>query len=408
MKLFILVLIISVYLFETVVSILNYLHRKTLLPESVEDIYDSEKYHSWLKYSMTNFKFGLISQSFMTLLLILLLAFNGFGFLETWINGFMDSLFLANLLFLFVFYLVSQLVSLPFKYYRIFTIEAAFGFNKMTEKLFWIDTVKSFVLTIILGGGFLALLQLIFNRFESDWVMFSMMSYAVMALVLVSIYFLQKYVMRWFNKISPMSEGELKSKIDELGSKLGFEVKKIFVLDASKRSTKLNAYFSGLGKQKEVVLFDTLIEKMSADEILAVLAHELGHATHKDTLKGLLRTLILLLIYVSVLTLILLTPSLYTGFGLTGVHFGFTFILMMVLLEPIEILIGIYLNYASRKAEYQADGFSAKNTSKEAMISALKKLALENFSNLAPHPLYVFLNYSHPPMHSRIEYIQSL
>lgn len=408
MKLFILVLIISVYLFETVVSILNYRHRKTLLPESVEDIYDSEKYQSWLKYSMTNFKFGLISQSFMTLLLILLLAFNGFGFLETWINDFMDSLFLANLLFLFVFYLVSQLVSLPFKYYRIFKIEAAFGFNKMTEKLFWIDTVKSFVLTIILGGGFLALLQLIFNRFEGDWVMFSMMSYAVIALVLVSIYFLQKYVMRWFNKISPMPEGELKSKIDELGSKLGFEVKKIFVLDASKRSTKLNAYFSGLGKQKEVVLFDTLIEKMSMDEILAVLAHELGHATHKDTLKGLLRTLILLLVYVSVLTLILLTPSLYTGFGLTGVHFGFTFILMMVLLEPIEILIGIYLNYASRKAEYQADGFSAKNTSKEAMISALKKLSVENFSNLAPHPLYVFLNYSHPPMHSRIEYIQSL
>lgn len=408
MKLFILVLIISVYIFETVVSILNYRHRKTLLPESVEDIYDSEKYQSWLKYSMTNFKFGLISQSFMTLLLILLLAFNGFGFLETWINDFMDSLFLANLLFLFVFYLVSQLVSLPFKYYRIFKIEAAFGFNKMTEKLFWIDTVKSFVLAIILGGGFLALLQLIFNRFEGDWVMFSMMSYAVMALVLVSIYFLQKYVMRWFNKISPMPEGELKSKIDELGSKLGFEVKKIFVLDASKRSTKLNAYFSGLGKQKEVVLFDTLIEKMSMDEILAVLAHELGHATHKDTLKGLLRTLILLLVYVSVLTLILLTPSLYTGFGLTGVHFGFTFILMMVHLEPIEILIGIYLNYASRKAEYQADRFSAKNTSKEAMISALKKLSVENFSNLAPHPLYVFLNYSHPPMHSRIEYIQSL
>ena len=259
MKLFILVLIISVYIFETVVSILNYRHRKTLLPESVEDIYDPEKYQSWLKYSMTNFKFGLFSQSFMTLLLILLLAFNGFGFLETWINGFMDSLFLANLLFLFVFYLVSQLVSLPFKYYRIFKIEAAFGFNKMTKKLFWIDTVKSFVLAIILGGGFLALLQLIFNRFEGDWVMFSMMSYAVMALVLVSIYFLQKYVMRWFNKISPMPEGELKSKIDELGSKLGFEVKKIFVLDASKRSTKLNAYFSGLGKQKEVVLFDTLI-----------------------------------------------------------------------------------------------------------------------------------------------------
>ena len=147
---------------------------------------------------------------------------------------------------------------------------------------------------------------------------------------------------------------------------------------------------------------------MTHEEIMPVLAHELGHASHKDTLKGLFRTLLLLLVYVGLLTFILLTPSLFTAFGLTDVHFGFTIILMMVLLEPVEIPISIYLNFSSRKAEYMADAFAAKNTSKEAMISALKKLSIENFVNLTPHPLYVFLNYSHPPIHSRIEYIQSI
>jgi STE24 endopeptidase len=278
----------------------------------------------------------------------------------------------------------------------------------MTTKLFWVDTLKGFVLSIVLGGGLIALLHVLFRRFEDEILWFVLFSYIALSVILIAIYFLQKYFMRWFNKIEPLAEGELKSEIDALGERLGFEVKKIFVLDASKRSTKLNAYFSGLGKQKEVVLFDTLIEKMSTDEILAVLAHELGHATHKDTLKGLFRTLLLLLGYVGLLTFILLTPSLFTAFGLTGIHFGFTIILMMVLLEPVEIPISIYMNFASRKAEYLADGFSAKNTSKDAMIRALKKLSIENFVNLTPHPLYVFLNYSHPPISQRIDSINAM
>jgi STE24 endopeptidase len=408
MKILILLLILSVFIFETVVSILNYRHRKALMPESVMDIYDPEKYQTWLKYTMANFKFGMISSVISTLLLVLLLTFDFFGALESFTNTLSNSVALQTLLFMFFFYLITLVISTPFKYHRIFKIEASFGFNKMTKKLFLIDTLKGFILSIILGGGLIALLHVLFRRFEDNIVWFVLLSYIALSIILVAIYFLQKYFVRWFNKIEPMAEGELKSEIDALGERLGFEVKKIFVLDASKRSTKLNAYFSGLGKQKEVVLFDTLIEKMSTDEILAVLAHELGHATHKDTLKGLFRTLILLLVYVGLLSFILTTPSLFTAFGLTGIHFGFTIILMMVLLEPVEIPISIYMNFASRKAEYLADGFSAKNTSKDAMIRALKKLSIENFVNLTPHPLYVFLNYSHPPIHQRIDSINAL
>lgn len=408
MKILILLLIMSVFIFETVVSVLNYRHRKALMPESVMDIYDPEKYQTWLKYTMTNFKFGMISSVISTLLLVLLLTFNFFGALESFTNTLTNSVALQTLLFMFFFYLITLVISIPLKYHQIFKIEASFGFNKMTKKLFLIDTLKGFVLSIILGGGLIALLHVLFRRFEDNIVWFVLFSYIALSIILIAIYFLQKYFVRWFNKIEPMAEGELKSEIDALGERLGFEVKKIFVLDASKRSTKLNAYFSGLGKQKEVVLFDTLIEKMSTDEILAVLAHELGHATHKDTLKGLFRTLLLLLVYVGLLTFILMTPSLFTAFGLTGIHFGFTIILMMVLLEPVEIPISIYMNFASRKAEYLADGFSTNNTSKDAMIRALKKLSIENFVNLTPHPLYVFLNYSHPPIHQRIDSINAI
>lgn len=406
MKLIILVLIFTVFVFDTYVSVLNYRNRKAEMPTSVQGLYDSEKYASWLQYTMANFKFKMFSSILSTGLLMVLLAFNAFGWLESFTNGLTTSIALQTLLFMLFYFLLTWVISIPLNYYQVFTIEASFGFNKMTRKLFWIDQAKGLLLTLGLGGGLIALLHVIYRQFDTQIIGFIGFSYLALALILISVYFLQKYFMRWFNKIEPMADGPLKSEIDALGARLGFSVKKIFVLDASKRSTKMNAYFSGLGRQKEVVLFDTLIANMSTDEILAVLAHELGHATHKDTLKGLFRTLGLLLVYVGLLAIILLNPVLFTAFGLSGVHFGFTLILMMVLLDPIQILISLYTNYASRKAEYAADRFAATHTSKAAMISALKNLSVGNFSNLTPHPLFVTIHYSHPPIASRIESIE--
>lgn len=406
MKLIILVLILTLFVFDTYVSVLNYRNRKAAMPESVKGLYDSEKYASWLQYTMANFKLKMFSSILSTGLLMVLLAFNAFGWLESLTNGLTASVALQTLLFMLFYFLLTWVISIPLNYYQVFTIEASFGFNKMTRKLFWIDQAKGLLLTLGLGGGLIALLHVIYRQFDTQILGFIGLSYLALAIILILVYFLQKYFMRWFNKIEPMADGPLKSEIDALGARLGFSVKKIFVLDASKRSTKMNAYFSGLGRQKEVVLFDTLIANMSTDEILAVLAHELGHATHKDTLKGLFRTLGLLLVYVGLLAIILLNPILFTAFGLSGVHFGFTLILMMVLLDPIQILISLYTNYASRKAEYAADRFAATHTSKAAMISALKNLSVGNFSNLTPHPLFVTIHYSHPPISSRIESIE--
>jgi STE24 endopeptidase len=399
-------LIIGMFVLRLIIQILNYRHRLSPLPDNVKHLYDKEKYEKWLSYTMTNFKFSMVSQSFNTLLLVALLAFGFYGWLESYtVSLFEESELLQNLAFLFLFFIIDFVLGIPFKYYRIFVIEAKFGFNKTTKQLFLKDLMKSIILTVTFGGGLMYVLYRLFSQFEDIWV-FMAIAYLVIAFVMLTLFLFNGVFVRWFNKLTPLEEGSLKEKIDALGTKLGFQVKRIFVMDASKRSTKLNAFFSGLGKTREVVLFDTLIEKSSEEEIVAVLAHELGHAVHKDTTRGLIQQYIVIMIYVALLGLIFASSELATAFGLSGVHFGFSFILMSILLEPIELLLGIPLNYLSRVAEFKADAFAKKHTSKEAMEGALKVLAVENFSNLTPHPLLVFLSYSHPPIDQRLKALE--
>jgi STE24 endopeptidase len=351
---------------------------------------------------MVNFRFGLISQTTSTLIMVLLLAFGLFGTLEQTLTNLGYTGVLANLLFLFGYFVLNFIIKLPFRFYRIFVIEQKFGFNKTTKKLFVIDLVKNFVITIAFGGAIIGALNLIFNLVTEIW-LFAGLAFALISFIMIILFLFNGLFVRWFNKLTVLPEGSLKTKIDELGKGLGFEVKRIFVMDASKRSTKLNAFFTGLGKTREVVLFDTLIAKSTEAQILAVLAHELGHATYKDTTRSLLQQLIVIGLYVLTLGFILTNPLIATAFGLSGVHFGFTVIMMFILLEPVNIIIGIPLNYISRFAEYRADAFAKKHTSKAAMVGALRVLAVENFANLVPHPLYVFLNYSHPPLALRLK-----
>ena len=395
-------LITVTYGFELTVQILNYLNRKQPIPSNVKDIYDAQKYQKWLEYNMENFRFGLISQTASTMIMVLLLALGFFGTLEQTVTSLGYNGVLANLLFLFGYFVLNFIINLPFRYYRIFVIEQKFGFNKTTKKLFVIDLVKNLIITVAFGGAIIGALNLIFNLVTDIW-LFAGLAFSLIALVMVILFLFNGVFVRWFNKLTILPDGSLKTKIDELGKRLGFEVKRIFVMDASKRSTKLNAFFTGLGKTREVVLFDTLIAKSTEEQILAVLAHELGHATYKDTTRGLLQQLIVIGIYVLTLGFVLTNPLIATAFGLSGVHFGFTIIMMFILLEPVNIIIGIPLNYISRFAEYRADAFSKKNTSKAAMVGALRVLAIENFANLVPHPLYVFLNYSHPPLALRLK-----
>ena len=402
----ILSIILGMFVFEFLISVLNYRYKNQPIPENVQGLYDKDKYHKWLEYSMANFKFGIVSNTISTAAMLLLLSLGAFGFFEELSIEVTSSGLLQTLFFLLMYYLISFIMALPLSYYRVFKIEESFGFNKMTKKLFVIDKIKSFILTVVFGGGIISLLFVIFEAFSNIWI-FILIAYVVIFTVMLLLFLFNGVFVRLFNKLTLLEEGSLKEKIDALAVSLGFEVKRIYVMDGSRRSTKLNAFFSGLGKTKEVVLFDTLIEKSTEDQILAVLAHELGHATHKDTLKGLIQQLFVIGLYVLVLGFILTTADLHTAFYLSNVHFGFSIILMSILLSPVNTLLGLYTNYVSRIHEYKADAFAAKHTSKEAMISALKLLVVENFANLTPHPLYVKLYYSHPPISSRIASVEA-
>jgi len=402
----ILSIILGMFVFEFLISIMNYRYKNQPIPENVQGLYDKEKYHKWLEYSMANFKFGIVSNTLSTALMLLLLSLGAFGFFEELSVEVSSNALLQTLVFLLMYYIISFMLSLPLSYYRVFKIEESFGFNKMTKKLFLIDKIKSFILTIVFGGGIISLLFVIFEAFSNIWI-FILIAYIVIFAVMLLLFLFNGVFVRLFNKLTLLEEGSLKEKIDALAFSLGFEVKRIYVMDGSRRSTKLNAFFSGLGKTKEVVLFDTLIAKSTEDQILAVLAHELGHATHKDTLKGLIQQLFIIGLYVLVLGFILTTVDLHTAFYLSNVHFGFSIILMSILLSPVNTLLGLYTNYVSRVHEYKADAFAARHTSKDAMISALKLLVVENFANLTPHPLYVKLYYSHPPISSRIASVEA-
>jgi STE24 endopeptidase len=408
MNVLILGIILVMFLFELVVNVLNYQNRNKPMPDNVKGLYDDEKYRKWLDYNMENFRFGLISNGFSTVLLLILLSTGFFGVLERLTDGMTTSSLLETLFFMGGFFIIQFVLGIPFSYYHTFVIEEKYGFNKTTKKTFVKDLVKNLVMVVILGGGFVALIHSLFQAFSGNIWLFILGAYGGIVLIMLSIFMLNGVFVRLFNKLTPLEDGSLKEKIDALGHRLGFEVKKIYVMDASKRSTKLNAFFSGLGKTREVVLYDTLIEKSTEEQILAVLAHELGHATHKDTLKLLLTQILIIGVYVMALGLALSVQSFHTAFGLSGIHVGFGLLLMTVLIEPLGVPLGLLTNWFSRVYEYKADAFAAREVSKEAMETALKVLAVENFSNLTPHPFYVALKYNHPTISERLRAIENL
>ncbi len=408
-SIFVIGLILVMFVLDLVVSLLNYQNRSKPIPENVKDIYDEEQYEKWLSYTMDNLKFGLIKKTFNIVLIVLLLIFGFFGVLEGWTNGWFSNSFFQVLAYLGVIMIGMTIIGTPFNYYGTFVIEEKYGFNKTTKKTFFIDIIKNILLMSVLFGSLIALINLIFIKFNDNLWIFILLSWIALTLIIILIFVLNtKVFVKIFNKLTPLPEGELRSRIETLAQKVGFEVKAISVMNASKRSTKLNAFFSGLGKTKEVVLFDTLIEKLSEDEILSVLAHELGHAMHKDIPKMLIERSLVFGIYALVLGLILQTSSLATTFGLSGIHLGFALVLFSILIEPMDVLLGIPLNYLSRKAEYAADHFSTEYVEKKHMINALKILVKENYANLNPHPIFILLHYSHPAVSDRLGAIEKL
>jgi len=403
----ILCLLTSMFILDLTVSLLNYAQRKLPLPENVKDIYDEESYKKWLSYTMEKLRLEVIHKTLSVLVMLSLLGFGVFGILERFTLGLVSNTILQTLLFLGIFLGAQMIIDLPFELIDTFKIEAKYGFNKTSVKTFWIDQVKSLVLGGLLMGVLVSVIQALSQVFQDQLFTFIVIVWVVISVVLLTIFVLNtKVFVRLFNKLKPIEEGDLKEKINALARKTGFEVKAISSMDASKRSSKLNGFYSGLGKTGEIVLYDTLIARLSHEQILAVLAHELGHASHKDTLKMLVVQIMILGLYAVGIGFILQTPAFFTAFGLSGIHFGFALLLFTILMEPLSVLIGIPVNILLRDAEYKADAFSLRMTSKEDMTQVMKILVTENFSNLNPHPLAVLIHYSHPPVSQRLKAIE--
>lgn len=398
-------IIISVFLLEVTLSALNYRNRLRPIPENVRDVYDSEEYRKWLDYTMESHRLSMVARIADTAILIAFLLFGFFPYIAGLASSVTSDIKLQTLSFFGIYMAVSYTLGIGFRIYQTFSIEERYGFNKSTVKTFILDQVKSLVLAVILGGPLGYLLLSMYLGMGIEFILYAWLLFMSLSLIINLLY--TKVFIRLFNKLTPLPDGELREKIEALARKTGYEVRSISVMDASKRSSRLNAFFSGFGRFKHIVLFDTLVEKLSADETAAVLAHEIGHARHRDVLKNFLVSSVQTAFYLALLTYFMSSGDFSRSFGFSDVHLGFALILFGILMEPLGIILGIPLSAISRRAEYRADRFSAETAGKGPMTNALKVLAKENFSNLTPHPLVVAMTYSHPPISDRIAAIDN-
>ncbi len=400
--LFIAIIIILIVDFglERFLALLNIKNSKLKLPSILSDIYDTEKYAQQQNYFRTNTKFGMLSSTFSFLITIGMYAFGGFGWLDSSLQLYFTNEIVRSLVFFALIFFANDLLTTPFSWYDTFVIEQRFGFNKVTPKIFILDKLKGYLLTIIIGGG---LLYAVISIYQASASYFWLIAWSVVTVFgLFMSLFYSELIVPLFNKQTPLPEGELRTEIEKFAQKVDFKLKNIFVIDGSKRSTKANAYFTGFGPKKRIVLYDTLMDTMTTDEIVAVLAHEIGHYKHKHTLKNMLISLPTSLLLFYLLGLILKSDALAQALGGTVANFHLNVLAFGILYSPISMVLDIATNELSRKYEYQADNYAASNGFGSQLVSGLKKLSATSLSNLMPHPLYVFFHYSHPTLYQRI------
>jgi STE24 endopeptidase len=379
---------------------------KKPLPKNVALIYQSDQYKQSQLYKNENMFFSLVKSTFSTLLILGLFFSGVFPLLFQFITTLTSNEILQTFVFLATFILFNSLINIPFNYYRTFSIETRYGFNKTSKKLFISDSIRSTVLSVVIVSSLASLLHTLFLSVGD---LFIPLTWLTLTILLILLFTLNtKVFIKIFNKLTPLPDGSLKSSIEQLATKTGFKAKAIYSMDASKRSSKLNAFFSGFGPIREIGLFDTLIAKLKEEEILAVLAHEIGHAKHFDELRLLFQQILIFGIYAFLIQVSVTNIDLANAFGFSTPFFAFSLILFTILVEPISLIISIPVNYLSRKAEYAADAYAVQQGYKDSMLSALKVLVTENFANLNPHPFNVLISYSHPPMHQRLAAIEKL
>lgn len=398
-------IIVFDFLFERLLDYLNTTRWSDTIPEKLKGIFSSEEYVKSQSYKKVNYRFEALTSSFSFLLILLMLIFKGFALVSNWSLDISENIIISSLIFFGIIGLASDILNTPFSVYDTFVIEEKFGFNKTTPKTFILDKLKGLLLTAILGGGVLSLIIFIWTK---TGVYFWLWAWGLMTIISIFIsLFYSSLIVPIFNKQTPLEEGELKDAISGFATKAGFKLKNIFVIDGSKRSTKANAYFTGLGHKKRIVLYDTLINDLTTNEIVAVLAHEIGHYKKRHIISSLLSGIIQTGIMFFIFSLLISNPDLSKALGVDEPKFHLGLIAFGILYSPVSFFIGIGMNIFSRRHEYQADDFAVKYGMGENLISGLKKLTSKNLSNLTPHPLYVFFHYSHPTLLQRINKIES-
>lgn len=398
-------ILIGDFLLATFINFLNAQRFKNKIPEEVADVYNIADYKKSQAYKSDNYRFGMLSSSFSLLLLLAMLYFGGFGAVDAFVSQYTTHLTLKALLFFGIILLGSDLLTTPFAYYQTFVIEAKYGFNNTNLTTFILDKIKGWGMLIVVGGAVLSFILWFFSWAGSDfwWYTWSVMT----ALTLFMNLFYSKLIVPIFNKQILLEEGELRTAIERYANKVGFDLQHIFVINGSKRSTKANAYFSGFGKEKRITLYDTLIKDLEKEEIVAVLAHEVGHYKKRHILFNLISSIALTGFMLFLLSLFINDPNLSLAIGVHSPSFHAALIAFGILYSPISELTALLQNFVSRKFEYQADNYAKQTYQPEPLISALKKLSHSSLSNLTPHPAYVFLYYSHPPLHHRIRNLKT-
>ena len=399
MRLLIIGIFLATSAFRFFTMYLTYSMRNAPLPENVKDVFDAETYKKNQAYKMDNLKFSIITGVVSTIVLLAYLLVNFHFGLYNFIISYTENLILTSLFIFIVPLIISNVLSTLMDIYDTFVIEERYGFNNTTPATFIIDFFKMLLITLVIGAGLLSLFVFMYSQM-GDLVFLAY--FFVLVAFMVFMAFISPFLLRIIYKFTPLEEGELKEKIEALAIKTGYKLKGIYMVDASKRSTKLNAFATGFGKTKTIGLFDTLTEKMTNDEIVSILAHEIGHAKKHHILKQFPFNLVTMSIILAAAYFIVTMPEASQAFGFPYANLAFGIFVLFIMITPIMIILRIPSNIISRKFEYEADAFEKEISGKEVAISAIKKLYREDLGNLTPHPFVVMLEYSHPTLTQRV------
>lgn len=402
-KILFIILIAILILSFIVDTLLDYLNAKQFddkIPSELSDVYNEEEYKKSQAYKKENARFSNMSSLFSLGLTLVFFIFKGFAYVDNFARQITDNEIFIALLFFGIIMIGSNIITMPFSYYHTFVIEEKYGFNKSTKKLFWLDQLKGLLLTIVVGGLILYLIVWFYQKTGINFWIYTWVFVAFFSIFMTLFY--SSLIVPIFNKQTPLEEGELKDEINKFAKKVGFKLDNIFVIDGSKRSTKANAYFSGFGVKKRIVLYDTLINDLEIDEIVGVLAHEIGHYKKKHVFINMILSIGLTGLTLFVLSLLINNNLLSEALSVSKPSFHIGLITFGVLYSPISEITGLLMNLLSRKFEYQADNYAKEEFNGASLISSLKKLSKNSLSNLTPHKSYVFWHYSHPTLLQRV------